>query len=222
MEQNNNTLPEEVLAQIEKEAEVYSEKKMDHLYNIIEYNTFGDLNSGYIAGATEYAPWKVKYDELKASYDKLKGEIIQVEKANSGLLFECQELKDRSEKMEHALEFIKAYGPDQSAIGRAFIDKALANEGKEAEKAPIEYMPIHPDDASKFDCPTQFPMHLLDEDQAQRNHGQSLKRLKERGGLSVHEILAVAGKKPYSYYGGLPWNEALKMLNDIVITNPQK
>lgn len=86
----------------------------------------------------------------------------------------------------------------------------------------IEYMPIHPDDARKFDCPTQFPMHLLDEGQAQRNHSQTLNRLKERGGLSVREILAIVGKKPWSYYSALPWAEAIKMLNDIVITNPQK
>jgi endogenous inhibitor of DNA gyrase (YacG/DUF329 family) len=103
-------------------------------------------------------------------------------------------------------------------------DRNLCCEcGKEVEIVKeIEYMPIQPVDAKKFDCPKRFPMHLLNEDQAQRNHSQSLKRLKERGGLSVHEILAVAGKKPYSYYGGLPWNEALKMLNEIVLTNPTK
>lgn len=91
------------------------------------------------------------------------------------------------------------------------------------EKEPpkqIEYMPIHPDDAQKFDCPTQFPMHLLDEGQAQRNHSQTLKRLKERGGLSVREILAIVGKKNWSYYGNLQWDEALKMLNDIITNNP--
>lgn len=105
----------------------------------------------------------------------------------------------------------------------ASFETALRKWKGEVEEAkPIEYMPIHPEDARKFDCPEQFPMHLLDEGQAISNHSQSLKRLKERGGLSVHDILAVAGKKPYSYYGGLPWAEALKMLNDIVITNPQQ
>lgn len=84
----------------------------------------------------------------------------------------------------------------------------------------IEYMPIHPDDARKFDCPTQFPMHLLDEGQAQRNHSQTLKRLKERGGLSVREILAIVGKKNWNYYGSLLWEDAIKMLNEIITNNP--
>lgn len=39
------------------------------------------------------------------------------------------------------------------------------------------------------------------EAQAQRNHGQSLKRLAERGGLSACEALAVAE--------GRPWHPAL-------------
>lgn len=106
---------------------------------------------------------------------------------------------------------------------RDIIRNALAKWKGEVEQAkPIEYMPIHPDDARKFDCPKQFPMHLLDEGQAFSNHSQSLKRIKERGGLSVHEMIAVANKKPWSYYSKLPWDEALKMLNDIVLTNPQK
>lgn len=99
-------------------------------------------------------------------------------------------------------------------------NEALQWKGKEPQ--PVEYMPIHPEDAKKSDCPKQFPMHLLDEGQAQRNHSQSLKRLKERGGLSVREILAIVGKKPWSYYGNLPWDEAIKTLNDIILTNPQK
>jgi hypothetical protein len=62
-------------------------------------------------------------------------------------------------------------------------------------------------------------MHLLDEGQDQRNHSQSLNRLKERGGLSVREILAIVGKKNWSYYGNLEWNEAIKMLNEIIVSN---
>jgi hypothetical protein len=83
----------------------------------------------------------------------------------------------------------------------------------------IEYMPVHPEDARKPDCPKQFPMHLLDEGQAQRNHSQSLNRLKERGGLSVREILAIVGKKSWSYYANLDWDKALKMLNEIILSN---
>lgn len=128
----------------------------------------------------------------------------------------------KAQVLVDALEWIKTYGPvDELTV--KFIDNAIEQwKGKEVKKPPIEYMPVHPEDARKFDCPKQFPMHLLDEGQAMSNHSQSLKRLKERGGLSVHEMIAVANKKPWSYYSKLPWAEALKMLNDIVITNPQK
>lgn len=83
-------------------------------------------------------------------------------------------------------------------------------------KIVIEYMPVHPEDARKPGCPAQFPMHLLNADQAFSNHGQTLQRLKERGGLGVAEILAVVNRKSWSYYGKLKWEEALKMLNEIL------
>ncbi|MBO0947315.1 hypothetical protein [Fibrella forsythiae] len=44
-------------------------------------------------------------------------------------------------------------------------------------------------------CPEYVPMRLLNEEWAQRNHGQSLQRLNERGGLSVCEILANMSKR---------------------------
>jgi len=95
-------------------------------------------------------------------------------------------------------------------------------KGKDVEPVKeIEYMPVHPEDVRKPGCPKWFPMHLLNEGQAMRNHSQSLKRLKERGGLSVKEMLAVYYKKEYSYYGSLKWEQALSMLNEI-LTNPQQ
>lgn len=44
-----------------------------------------------------------------------------------------------------------------------------------------------------------MPMAMLDEKQAMRNHGQTLKRLAERGGLCVAEALAIMD--------GLKWGE---------------
>ncbi len=37
--------------------------------------------------------------------------------------------------------------------------------------------------------PTSIPWSMLNEEQAQLNHGQSLTRLNERGGMGVSEIL---------------------------------
>jgi len=123
----------------------------------------------------------------------------------------------KAEGLVTALEWIKTYGPCDDLTVK-FIDNALAKY-KEVEPAPakpIEYMPIHPEDARKPYCPRQFPMHLLSIEQALSNHGQTLQRLKERGGLSVIEMLAVANKKPWSFYSKLKWEDALKMLNDLI------
>ena len=53
--------------------------------------------------------------------------------------------------------------------------------------APVtpEYMPI-------LGTVLLLPMRLLTEEAAQRNHGQSLARLAERGGLSLSEAASVA------------------------------
>lgn len=43
----------------------------------------------------------------------------------------------------------------------------------------------------------EIPMGFLNEEWAQNNHGQSLDRLNERGGLTVWEILAIAQRRPF-------------------------
>lgn len=42
-------------------------------------------------------------------------------------------------------------------------------------------------------------MDVLNEEWAQRNHGQSLERLNERGGLSVEEIMAIVERRRVRY-----------------------
>ncbi len=83
-----------------------------HSHPIVSNNKGSDLYVTLEAARLsmdKYADqWRVKYDELKKSFDTLKGEIVQVEKAGSSLLFENQQLKERCDKMEDALEKIKA------------------------------------------------------------------------------------------------------------------
>lgn len=173
---------------------------------------------------------RIKADAEKAIKIKNWGESLQIEMYIAGATAEHDRAKVLVDALEQAKIVISLYKDLYNAAQERAclqqINEALeqwkSGKGKEQPAKPIEYMPVHPEDARKFDCPKQFPMHLLDEDQAMSNHSQSLKRLKERGGLSVHEMIAVANKKPWSYYSKLPWAEALKMLNDIVITNPQK
>ena len=46
-------------------------------------------------------------------------------------------------------------------------------------------------------CPKEVPNSLLNEENAQRIHSQSLKRLNERGGMCPLEIIANIERKSY-------------------------
>lgn len=189
-----NKLPENIQEQINTQAELYANKYLNGKVNTHEY---GLLEEAWGAAATKYAQWKVKHDELK----------------------------ERAEKMYAALKKIEQMSDPGSYEKAVYEMKSIASEAlawKEKEVAPvkeIEYMPIHPQDAKRPGCPQKFPMHLLNENQAQSNHGQTLKRLKERGGLGVTEILSIVHGKKWSYYQDLSMKEALAMLNDL-INNP--
>lgn len=221
MDKTNDKLPEEIQEQIKTEAEAHKKKPHYRGGAPLSVSPQLYLKLGYEAGATAWAPWKVKHDEERK-------QRVHLDKENDLLKANYQELQAQSQRMASLLmELLEAYGDHLTdhyiiRIGQA-LQQFKDGKGKDAELIKeIEYMPIHPEDARKFDCPTQFPMHLLSEAQAKSNHGQTLKRLKERGGLSVREILAIVGKKNWSYYGNLKWEEAIKMLNNIIITNPTK
>jgi hypothetical protein len=80
----------------------------------------------------------------------------------------------------------------------------------------IEYMPIHPNDIKLPNCPQQVPMSLLNERRAKMNHSQTLLKLKQRGGLSVKEMLSVITDKSYEYYGNMAMPFAIAALNKIL------
>jgi hypothetical protein len=63
---------------------------------------------------------------------------------------------------------------------------------------PKEWMPVHSSDSKILD---RVPMEILSEKQAQSNHGQTLKRLKERGGLGLDEILAIIENRRWPLTG---------------------
>lgn len=62
------------------------------------------------------------------------------------------------------------------------------------------------------DCPMEVPMEWLSEDMARTNHGQTLKRLKERGGLSPRELWSNIERRPLR--DGPEEVDAIKYLND--------
>lgn len=58
----------------------------------------------------------------------------------------------------------------------------------EASVRPLAWMPV-------LGHPLAIPAALLDARQAMENHGQTLERLAERGGLSLDEAAAVAERR---------------------------
>lgn len=56
-------------------------------------------------------------------------------------------------------------------------------------------------DKSLKNVPEYVPMELLNEEQAERNHSQSLSRLNERGGMGIAEILDNIHKRRLSFRG---------------------
>lgn len=72
---------------------------------------------------------------------------------------------------------------------------------------------LNSDDLKKFpNCPKSFPMELFNEDQALKIHGQSLKRLNERGGLHPKEMLCNLLKVDYKELASLELGLAIKIL----------
>jgi hypothetical protein len=68
------------------------------------------------------------------------------------------------------------------------------------------------------DCPLTIPDSLLNEEQAQRNHGQTLKRLNERGGLGPCEAIAIIEKRRWHK---MDQREAIDMLKELSKETPQ-
>jgi hypothetical protein len=67
-------------------------------------------------------------------------------------------------------------------------------------------------------CPAEFPDELLDEQWAQRIHGQTLKRLNERGGLSPSEIICNVEKLTFNVLLRLDDQQCVEKIN-IIISN---
>lgn len=70
------------------------------------------------------------------------------------------------------------------------------------ERVIDKYMKVHPTSRSEWkdhNCPEKVPYSLLSEEQAKRNHDQTLDRLNERGGMGVLELLDNIHKRRLSH-----------------------
>lgn len=174
---------------------------------------------------------KTTQDRIKADADKaypIANGWHTDYAVNMGYIAGATAENERAQGLVDALQWIKTYGPCDSLTVN-FIDKVLQqfkDGGKEVGKPiVIEYMPILSAELRELkdiaNVPMRVPMHLLNERQAYSNHGQSLQRLKERGGLSVKEAISLITLKNWGYYRGIPMNEAVLLLNEL-IANPPK
>lgn len=93
----NDKLPDETLKQIKSNAALVSGYKKDEDSTPQRSGYY----FGYIAGATAWAPWKVKYDELKERGKNYSHDLID---RNDLLAHECQQLKEQAQRMADALE----------------------------------------------------------------------------------------------------------------------
>ena len=63
------------------------------------------------------------------------------------------------------------------------------------------------------DCPFTFPMELLNEEWASKNHDQTLSRLNQRGGMCPREIVANAEHRSYVT---MPLRRAINQMKELV------
>jgi hypothetical protein len=66
------------------------------------------------------------------------------------------------------------------------------------------------------DFPKSLPDDLFNEEWAQKIHGQTLKRLNERGGLGIIEMIVNIKKLPYCVFKNYDVNIAIKELTEIL------
>lgn len=228
-------LPEETTDEIKADSIAYMHSEIKGVTGDDDFSSY-HLQYAYIAGATAWAPWKVAYDELKTLFDKHLTKEQELLKAAEASVKVSQRMADALEKIKTLCE---KGGAKHVAINDAkgmaiYHSLHLAHQalqqfkdgGKEVVPVKeIEYMPILSAELRELknipDVPMRVPMHLLNEHQAGSNHGQTLARLKERGGLSVKEAISLITLKNWGYYRSVPMKEAVAMLNEL-ITNPTK
>lgn len=84
----------------------------------------------------------------------------------------------------------------------------------------METMKIHWPDNKLPAVPNTIPMNLLDENQAMINHGQTLAKLNERGGVSCWEALCLMDKKTLREYAHLTKQVVLIMFRERLNPTP--
>jgi hypothetical protein len=210
-------LPAVVQHRIDLEAKQYA------FYNYVTAATPANFDN--VSTWPEYA--QVAYYSIK---HYMLGDLTCWPYKELTLASEYATLKERCDKMEAALKSVMQFSKGNYPgvyLNVLFeeCEQAL-KEGESNTPAPakkIEYMPILSAELYELrafsNVPVRVPMHLLDKDQAMANHGQTLQRLKERGGLSIKEALSLMTLKRWMHYKDMPMVKAIAMLNDLIANN---
>lgn len=115
----NDKLPKEITDQIKQAAQ-----------NMLAF--VPDNKYSYIAGATAWAHWKVKFDELQATIDDKIDKALHAERNKMQAMVtasevawakECQALKDQAQRMADALEEIRTWHFDEDDTSSWVVSK---------------------------------------------------------------------------------------------------
>lgn len=142
MDKTNDKLPDE---QIKADAKLYDQSYYTHLSQH-SHKTPADH---YIAGATAWASWKVRYDELNM---RKAGEVAELKLKLFDTFENNEQLQAQAQRMADALELI-ANAPlpanENERLSWIYTARNLANEnlqqfkdGKEVEEEDREINPL--------------------------------------------------------------------------------
>lgn len=112
----NDKLPEELQKQIQKQSEEAMSKMDGMIKRGVTEESRGHFltgyQEGYAEGATAWAPWRVKHDQLEATIDDKIDKALHAERnkiqakvtaSEVTWAKECQSLKDQAQRMADAL-----------------------------------------------------------------------------------------------------------------------
>lgn len=131
----NDKLLEEIREQIKIEAEEYKKKPHYRGGEPLSVSPQLYLKIGYIAGATAWAPWKVKHDELKTLLDKqltTQQELLKAAEVSQALL---QYMADALEALLNVMpkgDSLRYFHAKEKVIaGRQLLQQFKDGKGKE-------------------------------------------------------------------------------------------
>lgn len=131
----NDKLLLELQEQIITEAEAYKRKPHYRGGEPLSVSPQHYLKTGYQAGATAWAPWKVRFDELQATIDDKIDKALHAERNKMQAMVTKMDMDwlQRAQGLADTLEWIRVYG-NVGELTIKFIDKALQQfkDGKEA------------------------------------------------------------------------------------------